>query len=122
MSEPMRYVTDEQGNRIGVVLDLARYPYLASPLVLDADCLVGLSVEELQALANARLASGEQARLSDLLERNSDPQWAGALSEVEVAELDRLLAEGDQLMVLKARARYTLKRLAESPDSILKVS
>jgi hypothetical protein len=109
----MRYVTDEQGKRIGVVLDLERYPYLASPLALDADCLVGLSVEELQALANGRLASGEQARLSDLLERNSDPLWSGALSEAEVEELDRLLAEGDQLMVLKACARYTLKRLAE---------
>jgi hypothetical protein len=119
MSEPMRYITDEQGNRIGVVLDLERYPYLASPLALDKDCLLGLSVEELQALANGRLASGEQARLSDLLERNSDPLWAGALSEAE--ELDRLLAEGDQLMVLKARARYTLKRLAESSEPILKV-
>jgi hypothetical protein len=122
MSEPMRFITDEQGNRIGIVLDLERYPYLASPLALDADCLLGLSVEELQALANCRLASGEQARLSDLLERNSDPQWAGALSEAEVEELDRLLAEGDQLMVLKARARYTLKRLAEFPEPLLKVS
>jgi hypothetical protein len=48
---------------------------------------------------------------------------AGALSEDEVNELDRLLAEGDHLTVLKARARYTLKRLSElSSDDFLKVS
>jgi hypothetical protein len=123
MSEPVRYITDEQGNRVGVVLDFERYPYLASPLALDTNCLVGLSTEELQALANCRLTSGDQARLNDLLERNSEPQLAGALSEDEVNELDRLLAEGDHLTVLKARARYTLKRLSElSSDDFLKVS
>jgi hypothetical protein len=123
MSEPVRYITDEQGKRVGVVLDLERYPYLASPLALDADCLVGMSADELQALANCRLTSGEQARLNDLLERNSDPPLTGALSEDELVELDRLLAEGEHLTVLKARAKYTLKRLAElSPDGFLQAS
>jgi hypothetical protein len=123
MSEPVRYITDEQGNQVGIVLDFERYPYLASPLALDADCIVGLSLDELEALANCRLTSGDQTRLNDLLERNSDPQLAGALSEDEVSELDQLLAEGDHLTVLKARARYTLKRMSElSPDDLLKVS
>jgi len=123
MSEPVRYITDEQGNRVGIVLDFERYPYLASPLALDADCIVGLSLEELQALANCRLTSGDQTRLNDLLARNGDPQLIGALSEDEVSELDQLLAEGDHLTVLKARARYTLKCMSElSPEDLLKVS
>jgi hypothetical protein len=123
MSEPVRYITDEFGNRVGMVLDFERYPHLASPLALDADCLVGLSLDELNALAHCRLTSDNQTRLNNLLERNSDPQLLGALTEDEVTEMDRLLAEGDHLTVLKARAQYTLKRLSElSSDGFLKVS
>jgi hypothetical protein len=123
MSESVRYITDELGNRVGMVLDFERYPHLASPLALDADCLVGLSLDELNALAHCRLTSDDQARLNDLLEHNADPQLLGALSADEVGEMDRLLAEGDHLTVLKARARYTLKRWSElSPDDLLQVS
>ncbi|MCU0565450.1 MAG: hypothetical protein MUF49_02510 [Oculatellaceae cyanobacterium Prado106] len=123
MSEPVRYITDELGNRVGMVLDFERYPHLASPLALDTDCLLGLSLDELNALAHCRLASDDQTRLNDLLQRNGDPQLLGGLTEDEVGEMDRLLAEGDHLMVLKARARYTLKRLSELfPDDVLKVS
>lgn len=107
MPELVRYVTNERGERVGVLLDLDVYERLANPLALDADCLVGLSVDELRALANSKLSTVEQAHLDDLLARNAELQ----LSSSEVAELDRLLADADYLMVLKARARYTLKCL-----------
>ncbi|BDA67245.1 hypothetical protein RIVM261_026960 [Rivularia sp. IAM M-261] len=45
--------------------------------------------------------------MDDLIARNAESQ----LSSDEVIELDRLLADADYLMVLKARARYTLKCL-----------
>jgi hypothetical protein len=123
MSEPVRYITDELGNRVGMVLDFELYPHLASPLALDANCLVGLSLDELNALAHYRLTRDDQARLNDLLERSGDPQLLGALSVDEVGEMDRLLAEGDHLTALKARARYTLKRLGElSSDDLVQVS
>jgi hypothetical protein len=123
MSEPVRYITDELGNRVGMVLDFKLYPHLASPLALDEDCLVGLSLDELNALAHCRLTRDDQTRLNDLLERNGDPQLLGALSVDKVGEMDRLLAEGDHLTVLKARARYTLKRLGElASDDLVQVS
>ncbi|MBW4601844.1 MAG: hypothetical protein KME29_20275 [Calothrix sp. FI2-JRJ7] len=40
-------------------------------VALDADCLVGLSVDELRALANFKLSTAEQAHLHDLLARNA---------------------------------------------------
>ncbi|BDA67244.1 hypothetical protein RIVM261_026970 [Rivularia sp. IAM M-261] len=55
MPESVRYITNESGERVGVVLDLDVYQRLANPLALDADCLVGLSVDELRALANSRI-------------------------------------------------------------------
>lgn len=110
MPESVRYITNEHGERIGVLLDLDVYQRLANPLALDADCLLGLSVSELQTLANCKLSTVEQAHLDDLLARNAESQ----LSSQEIAELDRLLVEADHLMVLKARARYTLKCLDAS--------
>ncbi len=107
MPESVRYITNESGERVGVVLDLDVYQRLANPLALDADCLVGLSVDELRALANSKLSTGEQAHLDNLIARNAESQ----LSSDEVTQLDRLLADADYLMVLKARARYTLKCL-----------
>ncbi|RUT09622.1 hypothetical protein DSM106972_001170 [Dulcicalothrix desertica PCC 7102] len=76
-------------------------------VVLDADCLVGLSVDELRALANFKLSTAEQGHLNDLIARNAESQ----LCSDEVIELDRLLVDADYLMVMKARARYTLKCL-----------
>jgi hypothetical protein len=64
-------------------------------------------VNELQTLANCKFSTVEQAHLDDLLARNAESK----LSSLEIAELDRLLIEVDYLMVLKARARYTLKCL-----------
>lgn len=107
MPESVRYITNESGERVGVMLDLDVYQRLANPLALDADCLVGLSVDELRALANSKLSTAEQAHLDNLIARNTESQ----LSSDEVTQLDRLLADADYLMVLKARARYTLKCL-----------
>lgn len=103
----MRYVTNEQGERVGVILDLETYDRLTHSLGGDAECLSDLSQSELQALAESMLAPTAQARLDELLARNAENQ----LSEEEQAELDRLLDQCDQLTILKTRARYTLQSL-----------
>lgn len=104
MSETVRYITNEQGERVGVLLDWDTYAQLANPLGLDDDCLLGLSVDELKALATCKLAVAAQTRLDDLVARNVD----SLLSLDEVVEMDDLLAKADQLTILKTRARYTL--------------
>lgn len=108
MSEALRYVTNEQGERIAVLLDLEVYRKLASQDVSDPDLLNGLSEAELQALAKSNLAPTAQTRLDDLLSRNAE----GQLSSEETTELDQLLEQVDQLNILKTRARYTLKHRA----------
>ena len=70
----------------------------------ESELLVGLSDDELEALADSMLAPSAQARLDELLERNIGNQ----LAPDDQAELDRLLARVDQLTILKTRARYTL--------------
>jgi hypothetical protein len=109
MSEPVQYITNEQGERVGVLMDLNTYAQLSNSPALDEECLTNLSVEELEALASCKLAVGEQTRLDELIARNTD----SLLRPHEVAELDDLLARADQLTVLKTRARYTLNRLEE---------
>jgi hypothetical protein len=74
----------------------------------DSELLVGLSEEELEALADSILGPSAQARLDELLERNA----AGGLSAADQSELDRLLSRVDQLTILKTRARYTLGQRA----------
>lgn len=74
----------------------------------NSELLVGLSEEELEALADSMSAPSAQARLDELLERNAQSQLAAA----EQAELDRLLARVDQLTILKTQARYTLRQRA----------
>jgi hypothetical protein len=79
----------------------------------DEDLLTNVSPAELQALATLSIAPAEQAKLSDLLARNTESQ----LSTEELATLDdlrsvedhRLLDQLDQLNILKARAQYTLQ-------------
>jgi hypothetical protein len=107
MSEPLRYITDETGQQIAVLLDLQAYRELANPLLADRRCLVGLSREELVVLANCKISPAEQSHLDDLLQKQSE----SALSAAELTSADQILAEADHLMVLKARALYTLKRL-----------
>ena len=109
MSDAIRYITDDAGNQIGVLLDLDAYRQLSNPLLSDRKCLVSLSRNELLALAHCEISLPEQARLDHLLAQNAEAK----LSEAETTELDQILAEADHLMVLKARALYTLKRLNE---------
>ncbi len=71
----------------------------------DEDLLTNVSHAELQALAQIAIAPAEQAKLSDLLARNTENQ----LSTEELETLDRLLDQLDQLNILKARAQYTLQ-------------
>jgi hypothetical protein len=87
---------------------------LRNPLEKDSECLIGLSRDELEALAESILSVSKQAQLDDLLARNSEAQ----LSPQETVSLERLLAQVDQLMILKTRARYTLKKL----DTLLTAS
>src|ERR1700722_5623636 len=72
----------------------------------DSELLVGLRVEELEALADGLLAPTAQARLDDLLARQKEK----LLSVAEERELDALLRKVDQLTILKTRARYTLSQ------------
>jgi hypothetical protein len=73
-------------------------------MTIDAEKLTNMSLAELEALAEGMLAPARQARLDDLLAKNGERPLTGA----EEQELDHLLALTDQLMLLKARARYTL--------------
>ena len=73
---------------------------------VNPEVLVGLSVGELQALADTLLTPAPQARLDDLLARNKERR----LSRDEEAELDGLLQKIDQLTILKNRARLTLSQ------------
>jgi hypothetical protein len=109
MSADIQYITNDRGDRVGVLLDLAVYQRLVNSSNFDAECLDSLNMDELQALAQSQLATVSQTRLHELLAQNSESQ----LSTDEVAELDRLIAQVDQLTILKTRARYTLQRLHE---------
>lgn len=104
MSNSVQYITDEQGERVGVVLAMREYQRLTHHRVADPDLLTGLSQSELHALAFCALAPEQQTRLDELLERNAN----NALSPDEITELDKLLEDIDYLNVLKTRARYTL--------------
>lgn len=73
----------------------------------EDEVLVGLSLEELQALAAGMLAPTAQSQLSALLSRNAEHE----LFVDENATLDRLLSQIDQLNILKTRARYTLMQM-----------
>jgi hypothetical protein len=57
----------------------------------NSELLTGLSVEELEVLAEGLLAPAAQARLGDLLARKREKQ----LSPDEETELDRLLQKVD---------------------------
>lgn len=82
---------------------------LRNPLEKDPECLVGLSRDELEALAESILSISKQEQLSELLSKNSEAQ----LSPQETISLDNILAQIDKLMILKTRARYTLEKLEE---------
>jgi PleD family two-component response regulator len=74
----------------------------------NPELLVGLSDDELEALADSLLAPSAQARLDELLSRNTENR----LTTEELSELDHLVARVDQLTILKTRAKYTLRQQA----------
>ena len=78
----------------------------------DSEVLVGLSAEELEALADSLLAPSAQSRLDELLNRNAE----GQLVDSEQRELDRLLSRVDQLTILKTRAKWTLQQRTGAID------
>ena len=75
--------------------------------------LPGLSGAELQVLAEAVVAPGQQKALEGLLEKNR----VGSLTAEEETSLDELLAQVDQVGLLKARAQYTLSLGEGSEES-----
>jgi len=103
MSDSVQYVTNAQGEKVGVLLDLETYQQLTN-LSVDSELLIGLSLDELQALAESSLFPRTQIQLQELLIKNSENN----LSNEETETLDRLLAQIDQLNIIKTRARYTL--------------
>ncbi|MEA5554233.1 hypothetical protein VB713_25175 [Anabaena cylindrica UHCC 0172] len=111
MSESVQYITNTQVDRVGVLLNLETYQLLTN-LSADTELLIGLSLHELQALAETSLSHKSQIQLDKLLIKNSENQLTNEESET----LDKLLAQVDQLNILKTRARYTLNQLPEKPN------
>lgn len=109
MSESVHYITNQQGDRVGVMLDLETYNRLKNYLRSDTELLTNLSIDELQALAESMLAPKEQEELERLLVKNKETQ----LSADENDLLDKMLAKIDRLNIIKTRARYTLNQLEQ---------
>jgi hypothetical protein len=109
MSESVHYITNQQGERVGVMLDLETYNRLRNYLRADTELLTNLSIDELQALAESILAPKEQEELERLLVKNKETQ----LSADENDLLDKMLAKIDRLNIIKTRARYTLNQLEQ---------
>ncbi|MFZ4676800.1 MAG: hypothetical protein ACOYM4_14115 [Nodosilinea sp.] len=108
MVQDVRYVTDESGKRVSVLLDLATYHRLMATHN-DPELLTSLSNDELVALAESALSLDTQSQLHDLLSRNAE----GELLADDLTILDQLLARVDDLNLLKARAHYTLEHLSQ---------
>ncbi|MEA5578616.1 hypothetical protein [Anabaena sp. UHCC 0451] len=106
MSESVQYITNTQGEKVGVLLNLETYQQLTN-LSANTELLIGLSLDELQALAETSLSLKSQIQLDELLMKNAENQ----LSNEESETLDRLISQIDQLNILKTRARYTLNQL-----------
>ncbi|MBD2386207.1 hypothetical protein [Cylindrospermum sp. FACHB-282] len=69
-----------------------------------SELLIDLSFDELAALAESVLSRKSQTQLDELLTKKSENK----LSNEQTDTLNRLLAEVDELNIIKARARYTL--------------
>ena len=107
MADP-RFVTNAQGERVGVLLDLETYEQMLTgkdKLEDDPEVLAGVSEVELTALAESELAPSAQRQVQSLTEKSSEQ----TLSADEAEHLERLLEQIDYLNILKARARYTLQ-------------
>ncbi|MGL4618366.1 hypothetical protein [Chroococcidiopsis sp.] len=86
MSDSVQYITNQEGEQVGVLLDMETYRKLVSR-PSDAEILSGLSVDELRALVDSLLAPTAQTQLNELLARNAENQ----LCTEAIAVLDRLL-------------------------------
>ena len=76
------------------------------PLDLMPDQLMAYDDEQLWALVHQHLAWPQEARLSDLVERGKQ----GQLSELEQAEMERLISLVDHYMLLRSQALFILKQ------------
>ena len=85
MSESVQYITNTQGEKVGVLLNLETYQQLIN-LSTDTELLIALSLDELQALAETSLSPKSQIELDKLLMKNVDNQ----LSNEESETLDKL--------------------------------
>ena len=65
----------------------------------SSELLTSLDIDELEALADSKLAPSAQERLSDLLARNSN----GKLIGDEAKELDLLIARGGNASAFQGR-------------------
>jgi hypothetical protein len=86
----------------------------AEPAAEELIPLAGMSAGELRALAESVVAPGHQQQLETLLDKNR----RGELSSDEQTRLDALLAEADQVALLKARACYTLETYGPSLETV----
>ena len=111
MPESVQYITNTQRDRVSVLLNLETYQQLTN-LSANTELLIGLSLDELQALVESVLSPKTQTQLDKLLMKNSENQ----LSNEEFETLDKLLAQVDQLNILKTKARYTLNQLPKKPS------
>ena len=102
----VRYLVEEDGQRVGVVLNWDDYQNLQAAVSTDPDLLGNLNEAELKVLAEGMLSSCFQERLDELLQRNREQ----GLSPDEEHELDSLLETTDAMNILKARATYTLQQ------------
>lgn len=80
---------------------------LKNSLEKDPECLIGLSRDELVALAESVLSISQQEQINSLLVKNSESR----LSAQETIILDIILDQIDKLTILRTRARYTLKKM-----------
>jgi hypothetical protein len=106
MQEP-RFLTNDQGQRTEVVLDITTYERLLRSQSSDPKVLRDFSREQLEALAKSTLTTKEEDRLHGLIEKKK----AGALTREEEMQLRGLLEQVDQLALVKARALYTLHKM-----------
>jgi hypothetical protein len=79
----------------------------------ETKILPNVSDTGLKALAEAALAPQAQSQLADLLARNAE----GELNEQELAMLQGLIEQIDELNLLKARASYTLRHQEDTSGS-----
>ncbi|WP_290599238.1 hypothetical protein [Anabaena sp. AL93] len=73
MSESVQYITNTQGETVGVLLNLETYQQLTN-LSADTELLIGLSLDELQALVESVLSPKTHTQLDNLLIKNADNQ------------------------------------------------